>query len=425
MSEKIQVKCMAAILVLAFSTMAQAETPVVKWICQLGSVGNDFGNGVSVDGSGNAYVAGWTGGSLDGNTSAGDCDIFLTKFDTNGKKIWTKQLGTTSNDRGNGVTVDGSGNAYVTGRTRGSLDGNTNAGDYDMFLTKYNTDGTKLWTRQLGTNRYDEGNGVSVDGSGNAYVTGYTWGGLDGNISAGGVDMFLTKFNTDGTKLWTRQLSTGRSEGNGVSVDGSGNAYIAGRIGGGLDGNISAGGIDIYLTKYDTDGAKLWTRQLGTASTDEGYGVSVDSSGNSYVTGRTDGGLDDNPNAGGLDMFLTKYDTAGTKLWTRILGTAHSDISCDVSVDGRGNAYVTGWTNGSLSGNTNAGRSDMFLTKYAPDGTKLWIIQLGSANSDGGHGVSVDGSGNAYVTGYTLGSLTGNASAGGFDIFLVKISSDP
>jgi beta-propeller repeat-containing protein len=109
---------------------------------------------------------------------------------------WIRQLGTASGDGGKGVSVDGSGNVYVTGYTRGGLDGNTNVGDLDMFLTKYDTSGTRLWTRQLGTAISDWGEGVSVDGSGNAYVTGYTEGGLDGNTSAGGADMFLVKISS-------------------------------------------------------------------------------------------------------------------------------------------------------------------------------------------------------------------------------------
>jgi len=193
MRQKNQVKCLAVVLVLALSGAGQAETPVVEWIRQLGTAGDDWGWGVSVDGNGNAYVTGYTEGGLDGNTSAGYSDMFLTKYDTAGTKLWTRQLGTASSDVGYGVSVDGSGNVYVTGYTHSDLDGNTSEGGEDMFLTKYDTAGAKLWTRQLGTASYDIGRGVSVDGSGNTYVTGYTSGGLDGNTSAGYSDMFLTK----------------------------------------------------------------------------------------------------------------------------------------------------------------------------------------------------------------------------------------
>jgi len=88
---------------------------------------------------------------------------------------WTKQLGTTSSDYGYSVTTDSSDNIYVTGYTSGDLDGNTSSGYNDIFLVKYNSSGTKQWTKQLGTSSSDCGNGVTTDSSGNIYVTGWTW----------------------------------------------------------------------------------------------------------------------------------------------------------------------------------------------------------------------------------------------------------
>jgi len=118
-------------------------------------------------------------------------------------KTWTKQLGTSRDDWGKGVTTDSSGNIYVTGSTEGGLDGNTNSGpefvtssgNHDIFLVKYNSSGTKQWTKQLGTYSRDEGKGVTTDSSDNIYVTGFTEGGLDGNTNLGGRDIFLVKYN--------------------------------------------------------------------------------------------------------------------------------------------------------------------------------------------------------------------------------------
>jgi len=91
----------------------------------------------------NIYVTGHTSRGLDGNTNSGSSDIFLVKYNQSGTKQWTKQLGTSSNDFGNGVTTDSSGYIYVTGYTFGELDGNTNSGNYDIFLVKYDSSGTK------------------------------------------------------------------------------------------------------------------------------------------------------------------------------------------------------------------------------------------------------------------------------------------
>jgi len=109
-------------------------------------------------------------------------------------------LGLLHGDYGNDVTTDSSDNIYVTGSTGGGLDGNTNSGNYDIFLLKYNSSGTKQWTKQLGTSSGDYGKGVTTDSSGNIYVTGDTWGGLDGNTNSGSNDIFLVKYNSSGTK---------------------------------------------------------------------------------------------------------------------------------------------------------------------------------------------------------------------------------
>ena len=168
---------------------------------------------------------------------------------------WTKQLGTSSDDLGNSVTTDSSGNIYVTGTTKGGLDGNTNSGESDIFLIKYNSSGTKQWTKQLGTSSIDLGIGVTTDSSGNIYLTGFTKGGLDGNNSSGESDIILLKFDSSGTKQWTKQLGTPSYEsGSGVTTDSSGNIYVTGTTLGGIDGNTNFGEKDIFLIKYNSSG---------------------------------------------------------------------------------------------------------------------------------------------------------------------------
>ena len=345
---------------------------------------------------------------------------------------WTKQLGTTSDDKGNSVTTDTSGNIYVTGYTDGGLDGNTSSGESNIFLVKYNSSGTKQWTKQLGSGTKDRGNGVSTDSSGNVYVTGYTYGGLDGNTSSGGMDIFLVKYDSSGTKQWTKQLGTSSYEsGSGVTTDSSDNIYVTGLTEGGLDGNTNSGSWDIFLIKYNSSGTKQWTKQLGTSSGDYGYGVTTDSSGNIYVTGNTGGGLDGNTNSGIRDIILIKYNSSGTKQWTKQLGTSSDELGNGVTTDSSGNVYVTGWTGGDLDGNTSSGSGDIFLIKYNSSGTKQWTKQLGTSSVDVGNDVTTDSSDNIYVTGYTDGGLDGNTSSdgntnlgfGSGDIFLIKYNS--
>ena len=162
----------------------------------------------------------------------------------------------------------------MAGGTNGGLDGNTNAGNTDLFVVKYNSSGTWQWTKQNGTDRYDEARGVATDSSGNVYVTGYTEGGLDGNTSAGNADLFVVKYNSSGTKQWTKQLgSSSRDYANGIVTDSSGSVYVSGTTYGGLDGNTSAGNADLFVVKYNSSGTKQWTQQLGTSSTDSANGI--------------------------------------------------------------------------------------------------------------------------------------------------------
>jgi len=393
---------------------------------QLGTSSNDSGDSVAVDSSNNIYVTGTSGGGLDNNTNSGYSDIILVKYNSSGTKQWTQQLGTASNEFSLGVDVDSSDNIYVTGQTAGGLDGNTSAGLNDIFLVKYNSSGTKQWTQQLGTSSQDNGKSVAVDSSDNIYLTGITSGGLDNNTNSGLYDIFLVKYNSSGTKQWTQQLGTSSNDSaNSVAVDSSNNIYVTGGTSGGLYG-LNHGESDIFLVKYNSSGTKQWTKQLGTSSNDIAYGVTLDSSDNIYLTGTTGGGLDGNTSAGSDDIFLVKYNSSGTKQWTQQLGNLNGtvDYGYGVTVDSSDNIYVTGYTQGRFDGTTNSGGYDIFLVKYNSSGTYQWTQQLGTASGDYANEVNIDSSENIYVTGLTYGGLDGNTNSGGSDIFLVKYNSD-
>ena len=413
------------------SSQYQSSSGFTTWsgTQQLGTSSEDWGLGVTIDSSDNIYLTGRTIGGLDGNANFGDNDTFLVKYNSSGNKQWTRLFGTSSSDvtsdGGKGINVDSSGNVYVTGHTYGGLDGNTNSGDYDIFLVKYNSSGTKQWLRQLGTSSEDRGNSVSSDSSGNVYVTGYTHGGLDGITNSGSSDIYLMKYNSSGTKQWIIQLGTSSTDiGRDVSVDSSGNIYVAGWSEGGLDGNTNSGNADIILMKYNSSGIKQWIIQLGTSSEEKAGSVFVDLTGNVYMSGYTYGGLDGNTNSGDMDIILVKYNSSGTKQWTSQHGTSSFDIGKDVSVDSSGNIYVTGHTVGGLDGNLQNGNGDLFLMKFNSSGTKQWTSQLGTSSIHAVSGMSIDSSGNVFISGYTEGGLDGNTNSGNKDIFLVKYNSD-
>jgi len=394
-----------------------------QWTKQLGTSSNDYASGVATDSSGNVYVTGYTYGGLDGNTNAGNRDLFVVKYNSSGTKQWTKQLGTSSDDWAYGVATDSSGNVYVTGGTKGGLVGNASAGNTDLFILKYNSIGRKQLTQPLGSSGLDYANAIAIDSSGNLYVAGITYGGLDWNTNSGANDLFVVKYNSSGTKQWTEQLGTPSSDAaNAVATDSSGNVYVAG-VTYGVLGEKNKGNSDLFVVKYNSSGTKQWTKQNGTDMWDEARGVATDSSGNVYVVGGTKGSLNGSSNSGRTDAFVIKFNSSGTKQWTKKLGTWQNDLANGVATDSSGNFYVAGDTSQELHGNSSAGKAELFLDQYNSSGTKQWTKQLGTSNNDLANGVATDPSGNVYVTGGTYGGLDGNTNAGNSDLFVVKYNT--
>lgn len=412
-----------ALSVLFFS--CSPPQPTKAWTKQMGSPGDDFAYGVAVDKDGYAYTAGSSAGGFDNAVSAGYRDLILVKYDAGGNKLWSRQMGTSSWEEAYSVAVDQKGDVYAVGYTYGGLDGNMNSGQYDIFLVKHDGNGKKLWSKQTGTEKNDYAYSVSVDKDGNAYVAGYTYGSFEGSANAGSSDIFLIKYDTNGNKLWVKQMGTTSDDiAYAVAVDKDGNAYVVGYTGSGIDGNAHIGSWDIFLVKYDTNGTKLWSKQMGTPSWDEAWAVSVDKDGNAYVAGYTGGGLEGLKSEGAFDLFLIKYDSNGNKLWAEQTGTSENDYAHAVAVDSYGNAYVSGYTEGSL-GAISEGDADPFVVCLDPKGRRLWSYQMGTPLGDYVFGVAVDSAMNVYAVGETSGAIDGNISQGAYDLFLLKLNAPP
>ena len=287
------------------------------------------------------------------------------------------------------------------------------AGNVSAQCTAVNattTAGSWSGTVLMGTGSGDRGHGIALDTSGNIFVAGYTAGNLDGETNSGGNDIFLTKYDASGARQWTRLSGTAVGDESGwgaVTVDGSGNIYVAGYTSGNLDGETNAGGSDAALIKYNSSGTRQWTRLLGTAGSDSAWSVAVDGSGNVFISGFTDGNLGGETNSGGTDAFLAKYNSSGTLQWTRLLGNATLTYSYAVAVAASGNVYISGMSRGSLDGETNAGIQDIFVAKYNSSGTRQWTRMLGSTVFDYCYGVAVDGSENVYAAGHSYGHFDG------------------
>lgn len=339
-------------------------------------------------------------------------------------EFWPQRFTTGVDEEAWAVTTDSSGNVYVAGYTTGALDANTNAGGLDIMLVKYDAAGQKQWSRQIGTSGDEEAFGVTTDAGGAVYLAGYSEGALDGNSNQGGSDVVVMKLDGAGQTQWTRELGTASHDyATGIRADASGNIYVTGATDGSLDGNTSAGGGDLFVVKYDAAGQKQWTKQFGTGTDEESLGLAVDGSGNIYVTGTTDGALDENTHVGALDMIVIKVDGAGQKQWTRQLGTTADDTSTGVTTDKDGNVYLSGWTDGALDGNRSAGDTDIVVVKLDGAGQKQWTRQIGNGSYNLGLSIASDTMNNVYVTGVSDGALNDATTAGGEDLYVLKYDS--
>ncbi|MCW3105228.1 MAG: hypothetical protein JWO09_3668 [Bacteroidetes bacterium] len=228
-----------------------------------------------------------------------------------------------------------------------------------------------------------------------------------------------------------------------LSTDASGNVYVTGWFDSpiltfGATTVNNAGYSDIFLTKYDAHGNVLWSKSAGGTQIDMVFGVSTDTFGNIYITGRFNSptlifdSITLTNSSGWNDIFLAKYDSNGNVLWAKSAGGSGEDVSRSVSTDPLGNVYITGAFVGSTStfgsttlSNSNAGYGDIFIAKYDPNGNVLWATGAGGTGDEESHSVSTDVSGNVYVAGYfassalTFGSST-LTSVGGKDVFLTK-----
>jgi len=467
------------------SSNALIIDPVLVYSTYLGgSTGNDQGNGIAVDSTGSAYIVGATASTNFPTTATafqktfngGTTDVFVTKLNPTGSAlVYSTYLGGTVGDAGMSIAVDNSGNAYITGQagsnnfptTAGVVQAAFGGGTSDAFVTKLNSTGSALtYSTYLGGSGLDVGMDIAIDSSGNAYVTGQT---QSPNFSAsatafqktlsGASDIFVSKLNSTGTALtYSTYLGGSANEiSYAISVDSSGNAYIAGDSSS-LNYPVSAGAVqatfgggvsNAVVTKLNSTGSALiYSTYLGGSGTDVAHGLAVDSSGNAYVCGSTTSsnfpltaGALQASFAGGTtngDGFVTKLNAAGTALvYSTYLGGTGDDSCNALAINSAGNAFVTGFTKssnfptaGSPAQGSFGGNTDVFLSELNANGTSLlYSTYLGGSGDDEGTGIAMDSAGNPYITGFTNSSnfpTAGNrfqsSLAGGYDGFVAKFS---
>jgi len=394
--------------------------PVLTWNTFLGGTGNDVPYGIAVDTKGNIDVTGYSTASwgtpvIRSFTVTGGQDAFVAQLNNSGVLQWNTFLGGTGTDDGYGIAVDSSDNIYLTGWSTATWGSPVRdfTGGQDAFVAKLNNSGALQWNTFLGGDGTDAGYGVAVDSSDNIYLTGWsdtTWGSPVRDFT-GGQDAFVAKLNNSGALQWNTFLGgTGIwNVGYGIAVDSSGNIYLTGwsDTTWGSPVRDFSGIYAAFVAKLDKNGVLQWNSFLNGTGVSHSYGIAVDSSGNTYVTGDSTGTWgEDSPVmafSGSQDAFVAKLDGSGNLLWYTFLGTGTSE-GYGIAMDPSGNICVTGdssWTWGS-PGRAYTGFQDAFVAKLDGSGNLLGNAFLGGTmGEDYGSGIAVDKNGNVYAAGWS------------------------
>jgi|GEM_PF-1006284 len=433
-----------------------SSTGAVTWAKNFGGSGaGAICMSIAVDGSGNVYVGGgffWNNLTSPSLTRIGSQDAFAFKLSPTSTIIWAKNFGGLipgGNSRVSATAADASGNTYLAGSFSGATLtlGNitlSRIGSQDTFVAKQDSSGTVLWAKNFGgSSATVYGIGIAVDGSGNVYLGGqFTGADLTTPALAkiGTQDVFAFKLNSSGTTVWTRNYGGYGAVVTGVSiaVDGSGSVYLGGDFQG---ANLTSppltkvGTVDVFAFKLDSGGATTWAKNFGgIGAYAYGRGIAVDGYGNVYL-----GGYFSNANLttpaltkiGGTDSFAFKLDSGGATTWAKNFGGIGAyAYGRGITVDGSGNVYLVGYSlpfNLTTPALTAIGGQDAFVFKLDSTGATTWARNFGgSGASTYGIGIAVDGLGNVYVEGhFQAANLTTPplTKIGTYDTFALKLSS--
>jgi uncharacterized delta-60 repeat protein len=378
------IKWVCIMFVFLLSTISSAQ----EWVARYNGPGNgdDIAYALAIDNAGNAYVTGWSW-----RVGAG-YEYATLKYDASGVEQWIARYGGPTDcantwDYAYGLAVDNAGNVYVTGCSEGLATGR------DFATVKYDSLGVEQWVARYNgpANGLDEANAITVDTTGNIYVTGKSYG------IGTAYDYATVKYDSLGVEKWVARYNGPSSNwdlANAIAVDNLGNVYVTGWSGG------LGTGYDYATLKYDSSGVEQWAARYTRPGTgdDCGYALATDNTGNVYVTGWSEGANT------GYDYATVKYDSSGVEQWAARYGgpTDNQERAYALGVDGLGNVYVTGWSEGPGT------YYDYVTVKYYFSGDVAWVARYnGTANGfDYARALAVDTEGNVYVTGWSKGINT-------------------
>lgn len=457
MNKKLLVPTKFLLLLLAILGTAPVigqNNVALEWAASFGGVGSDGGSAIETDQNGNIYLSGSfkdvvdfdPGSDTHNLTASGKEDCFLLKLDPNGNFGWVAQIGGPStvlySIEGATHTIDQSGNVIVTGTFFDSAYFNPGAssfnlasnGERDAFAAKYDSTGNLLWTVSWGNIANNEGPAeVVTDDSGNVYITGRFDGTVDfdpgtGNFPlTGAEDVYVLKLNPDGDFVWATQAFVNLAFGWDLVVDNQGNVYVCGQATITAPSGAAWGGAGptTFVSKLDNAGNLVWHYQFDDENrpTDIAYTIALDPTGYIYIAGSYRNVVDFDPGPGldtllyaegYCDIFILKLDTAANPVWSKRIGGSGYDEAKEMTIDHSGNVYLTGEFYGSgtyivdfdpgpgiaeLTATGTGNAADAFLLKLDSSGNYQWAYSMGSDGTDRGNDISVDQHGRVYAIG--------------------------
>lgn len=441
------------------STTEPVINPAVSnfvWTKQAGGTNPESVSSIAVDAQGNRYVAGsfWCTAQLGTITVPGGAyaTIFVAKMDSSNNWIWADQACATNDLKCKSISVDESGNTYITGTFSGQAQFGTtflydsgNNGNNDIFVAKMSANGNWLWAVRAGGSAYDCGYGLALDNQNNLSLTGVFQGianfGTISLTSAGSADVFIAKIDTNGNWLWAKQA--GGTVGDcafDIAIGSDNSAYLTGIIAGtaifgatSLTVNGDSG--NTFIAKIDTDGEWLWAKKVDGTS-NYGLTIAIDNQNDIYLSGAYNTnaifGTTSLTESDNRNIYLAKMSRDGNWLWANKTDNAVNSENSSIAVDENGNVYLAtntliSTTTTSSNGSTTYKVSGFYLAKADANGTWLWNEYANEGYPAGSYAatVVVDSKGSAYVGGHFSGSVAFGKtllnSVGGNDIFIAKI----
>jgi len=456
----------------------------LAWAKRAGGVNLDRPNGIAVLDDDSVIVTGnYIGTATFGPgeplettwPSAGADDIYLARHDADGTLLWAKRAGGTGADNGVDAAALPDGSVVACGLFAGSAtfgQGEANetvlvsAGIYDIYVARYQADGTLVWAKRAGGSDYDSPMGVAALTDGSSVVVGFSqlsavFGPGESNettlTSAGSGDICIARYGADGTLIWAKRAGgTANDVCYGVAVSPDGSLFVAGSyyasavFGPGELGETtltSAGDRDIFIARYYPDGTLDWARSAGGAGENYACAVAACQDGSVAVTGHVklaatfgagEPGETILSSAGGADVFLACYEADGMLRWAKRAGGTAEDWGRGVATLDDGTVLVAGNFEASAvfgpgelleATLTSAGDKDGFVASYSADGKLAWVKQVGGPSLAFANNVSILSDGSAIATGYFSGTGTFGldepnetdlTSAGDNDIFIAR-----